>query len=106
MKLSEVNSIPIPNTKSKEPISKKSNILHSTELVSITPRSGIIKRDNGYSAFFEMFKFILIFLSIIINNKVIKVNINYLIELIEEDMNEIIWGDVDKENDLVESEQL
>ena len=53
-----------------------------------------------------MFKFILIFLSIIINNKVIKVNINYLIELIGEDMNEIIWGDVDKENDLVESEQL
>ena len=26
--------------------------------------------------------------------------------LMEEDMNEIIWGDVDKENDLVESEQL
>ena len=24
-------------------------------------------------------------------------------ELTEEDMNEIIWGDVDKENDLVES---
>ena len=23
-----------------------------------------------------------------------------------QDMNEIIWGDVDKENDLVESEQL
>ena len=63
LKLSEVNSIPIPNTKSKEPISKKSNILHSTELVSITPRSGIIKRDNGYSTFFEMFKFIMVFLS-------------------------------------------
>ena len=62
LKLSEVNSIPIPNTKSKEPIIKKSNILQSTELVSIMPRSGIIKRDNGYSAFFEIFKFIMIFL--------------------------------------------
>ena len=62
LKLSEVNSIPNPNTKSKEPISKKSYILHSTELVSIIPRSGIIIRDNGYSAFFEMFKLIMIFL--------------------------------------------
>ena len=45
------------------PKAKKSlvkNLNPSTEFVSKIPRIGIIKRVNGYSAFFEMLKFIMI----------------------------------------------
>jgi len=57
--LRKVKLIAIPKTKSKEPIRKKSKIPHSTESVSKTPSNGIIKRANGYNAFFEMLKFII-----------------------------------------------
>ena len=64
--LSKVKFIAIPKTKSKEPISKKSKIPHSTALVSKTPSNGIIKRANGYNAFFEILKFIFSYLAILL----------------------------------------
>ncbi len=64
--LSKVKFIAIPKTKSKEPISKKSKTPHSTTSVSKIPSNGIIKRANGYNAFFEILKFIFSYLAILL----------------------------------------